>query len=429
MSKLKLRNDLIVSILLVILVFSISSSISLTKADAGGTGKYVTLSFVGADPQDPQDPDFYVTATKDASGQSWIYPDPEGEMTQKLGAGTITLVATCPDGYSVTWRLGKAVDINDPTFDEVIENEDSIVFKSTKYAYIEVTFTKLYTLDIEYSDTTNPDWGSWEIVRDELYDPDADAYQEGAEVTILFTPNSEIGCHLSLVLDNGRYANLIQTDLTTKYSITFHEDHNVIVAFDEYGETTVPLGSGVTVFLGNEIGIGSLYFTGTSDGTATGGPLPIEEGDGTSIIFWRIDAGDFAFNIPGEDYVIVSIPVDEVPSYVDFHLYTADDRNALWSDIDGDGSVTHDDMVEVAIAINDNGREYSSKYDVNADGTLNQTDIETVKDYIGTTLTEVVPAPEGWDFDSEILYAQWMYDAENELLLILTPHFSIFRGR
>ncbi len=418
--KLHLTKSISAAMIMIILTLSIISTGNfLVNADEGGIGKYVTLSFEGADPEDP---DFYVTATKEPSGQSWMYPDPiTKEMTQKLGAGSIVLVAHHPEGYSVTWTLGE----DGPE----IADQDSIVFRSEKYASIEVKFELLqqgYTLTII---NLQPDWGYWILDDNEPYYQDyyQDYYQEGEEVTINFYAYNDDEYHLSSVLDNNEFADLIETGLAIMYTITFHEDHDVIVAFDPVGVATVPAGSAVTVFLRNSFGVGSLFFTGTYEGgTAIGGALPIVVGDGTSAIFWEVSAGNWAFE--DGNYVIIAIPLDGVDP--PDHIYTADERDALWSDVDGDGEITHDDMVEVAIAISSNGREYDPKYDTNGDGHLNQKDVHTVMDYIGTSLTEIMEVEYNpFGFASPPPPAQWMYDATNDLILIQTDHFSIFRGR
>jgi hypothetical protein len=414
--KLHLTKSISAAMIMIILTLSIISTGNfLVSADPGGIGKYVTLSFEGADPKDPA---FYVTATKDSSEQFWIYPDPiTEEMTQKLGAGSIVLIATHPPGYSVSWKLGEAPDA------PVIADKDSIVFKSEKYAEIIVIFQQAgYALEITYSLNTDPDWGTWSVY------PDKSSYKEGDVITITFSASD--GYHLSSVLDNNEFANLTETQLAITYTITFHEDHNVIVAFDSVGVATVPAGSAVTVFLRNSFGVGSLFFTGTSDdGTAEGGALRIDPGDGTSVVFWEVSADAWLF--AGSNYVILAIPLgdNDLPDYI----YTADEKAALLSDVDGDGEVTHDDMVEVAIAISSLGRTYDPKYDTNDDGHLNQKDVRTVQDYIGTSLDPiewVAYDPNGfYGFTSQPPPAQWTYDAISDLILIQTDHFSIFRGR
>jgi hypothetical protein len=83
-------------------------------------------------------------------------------------------------------------------------------------------------------------------------------------------------------------------------------------------------------------------------------------------------------------------------------------------------------MVEVAVAISTNGRTYIAKYDINRDGKLNQQDIETVKKYLGTSLT-IIPYVAYSEFPSTDYTAQWTYFGN--LIFIQTDHFSIFRGR
>lgn len=274
-------------------------------------------------------------------------------------------------------------------------------------ATVTAAFTQVYYL------TLDVDGGSVDVAGEKPY------YYEDDEVTLTFSADS--GNHLSSVKDNGVFADLGLTEFTTSYTITFNENHYLVVGFDADGEAYVESGSDVTVFLSSS---GSLTFTDSGiGGLASGGALYIP--DGTSILLWEINAGDWAFI--GDNYALIALVSEDKP----ISIYTADTADQLYSDVNGDGFVTHDDMVEVARAISTSGRGYIEEYDVNRDGKLNQKDTKTVKTYLDTDLTEIpfVPFVEGEDgpFGSLLPMPAWTYN--DGIIFIQTDHFSIFRCR
>ncbi len=394
MKRAQFKKTMVATIVLLVLTLSIlSGNVFLANADAGGTGKFLTVKFAGT-PSDATG--FNVTATKIFSGQVWTYST-SGD-SWKLGAGDVSLQAFCPPDYHfVSWTLE-----GDETTTDYI---NPTIFKTEKYAVVTATFAsngyRLYLNVVGHGSVT---------VSDEQ-----DYYVAGESVTLTFTPDNYELYHLSSVIDNGAYADLVQTDFTYSYDITFYEDHYVTVRFDETGTATVPAGNGVTVFLSYN---GSLTFTNSgTGGFASGGSIPSP--NGTSVFLWEIDTTvEF-----GSDYVLITLKNEGDPPSL---VYTADSADQLYSDVNGDGVVSQDDMVEVAVAISTNGRNYIAEYDVNRDGKLSQQDIATVKKYLGTSLT-LIPYVAYSEFPSSNYAAQWTYF--DNLIFIQTDHFSIFRGR
>ena len=308
--------------------------------------------------------------------------------------------ATANTGYEFTsWSASESIDIDDslsPSTTATINSPGTVT----------AVFTRVYSLNLVQ-------YGIGSVTSDK-----AGPYFWGEEVTLTFSPINDN--HLSSVKDNGVFADLVVTTFTTSYTITFMEDHDLVVRFDPDGFATVDPGLDVTVFLSSS---GSLTFTDSGvGGTASGEVLSFPMG--TSVLFWEINAGDWAFY--DDNYALIALVSDRPIS-----IYTADSPDQLYSDVNGDGVVNQDDKVEVARAISTSGRDYIEKYDINRDGKLNQKDINTVKTYLDTDLTEIpfVPFVEGEDgpFGLSSPMPAWTYN--DNIVFIQTDHFSIFRGR
>jgi hypothetical protein len=143
LSKVKLRNDLIVTTLLLILIFSISSNISSVQAEAGGTGKYLEVKFTtpnNAFDEALNSSDCKVLATKYGSEETFTYEaDVPDSWSQKVGAGTVLLDAIADT--SGGWFFKCFVIRGE-------EKPDLTDYKTEKYDVVEALFDRLsYTVD------------------------------------------------------------------------------------------------------------------------------------------------------------------------------------------------------------------------------------------------------------------------------------------
>lgn len=188
------------------------------------------------------------------------------------------------------------------------------------------------------------------------------------------------------------------------YHIEFkvNEYHTITVYFDPEGTATVPAGTNVPVNLGDSV---ILYFSSTlGGGTATQNEL---DTIGTSTLLWEVST-EVSFD---KVEITLPYPYSEWPA----HLYRANSADELYSDVDKDGDVDGDDVSDIANAIKDINPQhpYNENYDVNRDGLLDQEDVNTANNYIGTELDELVPYVDFW--------------LEDGALIILTEHLSVFR--
>ena len=87
---MKRKVSLFGLILLLICMLPIGLNIPLVQADAGGTGKFLTIEIVG---------EGHVKATKVQSGETWDFYWADPPMTEKVGAGTVTLEAFASAGW------------------------------------------------------------------------------------------------------------------------------------------------------------------------------------------------------------------------------------------------------------------------------------------------------------------------------------------
>ena len=143
MNKRHSLQKLFVVTLLLIISFSIASSeIYVVQADAGGTGKFMEISFTTIDPDDEADflnSNCSVIATKVSSDQTFTYIASDTETySQKVGAGTVLLDAI-PDTSS-GWDFSHFV-IRGEVYPDLTD------YKTEKYDVIEAVFNRLsYTV-------------------------------------------------------------------------------------------------------------------------------------------------------------------------------------------------------------------------------------------------------------------------------------------
>ena len=375
------RKSIGSTILLAILLFSFTAYITpFAQADSGGTGKFLTIIFDG---------EGKVTATKVQSGEirTFTIDDP----AQKLGAGTVELLAIPNEGWEFSHWSGKVSDT-----DEIVTN-----YKTVKYGEVTVVFVKkTFTITA----TVAPEAPNGIIWADGVSTPIT--YQldvivdSGASQTFSFEPDPDN--HVTAFqVDNP----FVPYDLDYTF-LNVQSDHTITVFFSLDGEAYIPDGITVPVNLGNDVSLSFISTQGAS--TATQEELFFSTAllNDTSLILWDVKTG---VNFDG--IVEIALPYTGLkPTQV----FTSDSLDALYSDVNADGVVNADDVSDVAKGIkttSQSGAEYNAQWDVNRDGELTEDDIHMVNDNKGTIL-------ESLNF--------WV---EGDTLYIETDHFSIFRGR
>ena len=482
MNRIQLRQRLLVGTLLLIIAFSIASSqISSAHADKGGTGKYLKVSFELPDGAPEQD--FNVTATKIKSGHFWVYMPPEQEW--KLGAGNVSLQASCPEGYIFkSWELWGDSK-------EIIEGTNPILIKAEKYAEVRVTFVReAVTLTVNFAGSGNgivndgvedhsdsyskqyyygamvsltaiesidSSFNGWSgdlnsneytetitLSEDMLVtatfnlktftltihtigeglvtaSPEQENFNWGEEVILTFTPAD--GYHLSSVNDNGFYVDLVGTDYTKTILITFYDDHDVTATFDPNGIAVVPEGDDITVFLSSAA---SLTFATVGDsGIALGTDLTGLISD--QWLIWSIRTTVF---IPQDGGVLIILQYNETilnSLGIDENSITGIERADFVGDVNGDGVVNGQDVSIVANANPSapSDPNWNPFLDLTGDGLIDDEDVNLVNDHIGDNLDDASwYLLDGIGEDGQI-----RVDTDLNLVFGFTDHFSIFRGR
>ena len=368
---MKRKASIFALTLLLVCMLPIALNISLVQADAGGTGKFLTMEIVG---------EGYVTATKVKSGETWDFYWADPPMTEKVGAGTILLEAFASDGWEFSHWGGDLVGIS----------ENPTAYKTVKYGYVVAVFVrKTFTITAS-------------AVGNGVIDPVGEVPVEyGASQTFEFV--SDAGNHVSAIVVDGIYLNSFTLSYTF-YDVT--ADHTIEVYFSADGTATVPAGNAVTVFLASGVG---LTLNSTDGGTATGE----EETDypvGVAAVIWDITV-DF---IPAGE-VNVTLHYDDTDLLIpegELRLIRGDSLQAIRSDVNNDLVVDGTDVSIVANAVKQ-GYWYDPFLDINNDGFVDEADVHIVNENKGTILEDIT---DGIDTDLNIIWGT-------------TDQFSIFGVR
>jgi hypothetical protein len=349
-------------------------SISLVQADAGGTGKFLTVEIVG---------EGYVTATKVQSGETWNFYQ---NGTEKVGAGTVLLQANASEGWEFSQWGGELAGIS----------ENPTEYKTAKYGYVLATFVKkIYTITAYAigNGTINP-LGGMPAKYVEV------PVEYGASQTFEFTPDT--GNHTSAILVDTAYLGSFAQSYTFEYVTA---DHTIKVYFSAAGTATVPAGNDVTAFLDSGAG---LTFSNTDGGTATGENVYYPVGGATA---WDINV---TFTFTGE--VNVTLVYNDtglsLQDEQNLRLIRGDSAEAIRSDVNHDLVVDGTDVSIVANAVKQ-GEWYNPLLDINNDGFVDETDIHIVNANKGAILEDIT---DGINTDLNIIWGT-------------TGHFSIFGVR
>jgi hypothetical protein len=366
---MKRRASIFALILLLLFMPSIILNISIVRADAGGTGKFLTIEIVG---------EGSVTATKVASGETWGFYWADPPMTEKVGAGTVELEVFASNGWEFSCWGG---ELNGTS-------ENPTDYKTVKYGYVVAVFVKK-TYTITASAAGNGD-----------IEPDGEvAVEHGANQTFDFIP--DLGNHVSAIVVDGHYMSSFAQSYTF-FNVT--ADHTIEVSFSSDGTATVPAGNDVTVFLASGAG---LTFGDTGGGVATG-ELEIDYPVGTYAVVWDINV-TFAFT--GE--VLVILLYDDTglneTEESNLRLIRGESIEGISSDVNKDLVVDGTDVSIVANAVKQ-GYWYDPQLDINNDGFVNEEDVHIVNENKGTILEDIT---DGIDTDLNIIWGT-------------TDQFSIF---
>ena len=123
MTLMKRKNSIFALTLLLVCILPIALNNPLVQADAGGTGKFLTITIIG---------EGSVTATKVKSGEVFIFDQPV--QTYKVGAGTVELEAFASEG----WKLSNWDGDLPPT----IPPPNPTNYKTRKYGAVTAVFVK-----------------------------------------------------------------------------------------------------------------------------------------------------------------------------------------------------------------------------------------------------------------------------------------------
>lgn len=395
-----------------ILAINLTSNTFLVSGGAGGTGKFLGIIFE-SDLDNTvalRESDCSVSATKVRSEQVFLFNATDNsDVTKdepislnKVGAGTVLLEAEDVDGWVFVKFNGDDVT--------QIDGTTSALYKPVKYGTVEAIFEKeSYTITVTVESSDPIDYVETEIgIKSKIYNYDLDYEITGviAGSTPVFNFVPDTGNHISLFKVNAEFKTSDDDSYTFK-EIT--DDQWITVYFSKDGEAYIPkLASGLPISLGDDV---TLNF----DTILEGGTVTQEEIDldgvlkGSSLLLWNIGGVDnLAFT-----GTTIALPVDVTQEITITRVFTSNNLEALYSDVNLDGEVTNADVNAVAIALATNGREYDKMYDVNMDKVLNSTDIQLVHDYVGTTLEEL-------DFTISL---------DGTIIYITTGHFSFFRCR
>ncbi len=348
MVKLLRKRVIIFALLLLSLCMSpMILNIPLVHADAGGTGKFLTIEIVG---------EGYVTATKVASGETWDFYWADPPMTEKVGAGTVELKAFASNGWEFSCWEGELIGTSENPTD----------YKTAKYGYVVAVFVH-ETFTITAS-----------AVGNGTIDPPGEVPVEyGASQTFQFTPDASN--HVSAIVVDGIYL----TSLAQSYTFSnVTADHTIEVYFSADGTAIVPAGTGVTVFLASGV---RLTLGQTCGGIATG-EEETQYRVGAAAIIWEIN---ITFTFTGE--VNVTLHYNDTGLLIDeqsLRLIRGPSTEAILCDVNRDLVVDGEDVSMVANAVKQ-GDWYNPLLDPNDDGFVDEADIHLVNANKGAELEDI----------------------------------------
>lgn len=332
------------------------------QADAGGTGKFLTIEIMG---------EGYVKAVKVESGETWNFSWADPPMSEKVGAGTILLTAFASEGWGFSHWEGDLAGSENPT-----------VYKTQKYGYVLAVFVKK-TVTITASAT-----------GDGIIDPEGEVPVEyGADQTFRFTPAE--GNHVSAILVDGNRSLTSYALNYTFYNVT--TDHAIDVFFSADGTATVLAGKYVTAFLAEGA---SLTLDDTEGGVATGW-LVIDYPAGTFAVIWDINV---TFLFTGE--VLVALQYDDTglseTEESNLRLIQGESTVSILCDVNTDLVVDGTDVSIVANAVKQS-EWYDPQCDPNNDGFVDEADVHLVNENKGAILIDITY----WvDTDLNIIYGR-----------------------
>jgi hypothetical protein len=123
MKKLFNKSKLKTVLLMILTLNLFTTTILLVNADAGGTGKYLTIAFEG---------EGYVEAKKVESGETWTFYPNYPAQTDKVGAGTVELRAFASSGWVFSHWEGDITGLENPTY-----------YKTRKYGNVIAVFDRV----------------------------------------------------------------------------------------------------------------------------------------------------------------------------------------------------------------------------------------------------------------------------------------------
>ncbi len=471
MRKVNLRNDLIVSILLVILVFSIGSSISLVKADAGGTGKYLTIVFEAIDSADNvalRDSTCRVIATKETSQQQFIFdaidkdyspllPDDPVSL-EKVAAGTVILTAHPSEG----WAFDNFYYY--PGLSELDGNGSS--YKTEKYGTIVAKFEKIETVNITVR-----------ILAEFVADPETYTlgfgsisydYGDGFETIVTNPPESGVPISKTIsvpvsstptfkfIAAEGYDLSCAIVSQTQEGGITYYADFTETVHGEVYeytlpaeivttnleldaifygdGEAFIPGGTGVTIFLRDQGQNAALSFLGTVGTGVSYGTYIAASFDPTDVVTWKITVAAEL----GDDLVLEALkyPDDLAPEEALALRIWRTDSDVVAYDLNSDGRIDGQDVKLVSNRLVEPIPQFDPTYDFVPDGEINSADVNFISNLAGSKIvweditSPYLPPPDGKGLPlgtpEGIVYP---VDTVNHIVYGFTDHFSIFRGR
>lgn len=397
--KLKIKNLAIFLTTILALSF-FSSSIFIVQAEDPTIGKFLTINFVG---DGVENSDCNVTATKLSSEQIFEFcANPENGVNEhRMAAGTVLLTPIPAEGWVF---IG---------FGDLLLNQDKTAYyKTEKYGEVTAEFTRIETYTIT---ATAGDGGS-------ISPAGITTVDYGTDLTIMFNPDA--GYHVSAVIVNNKYVDLIATKYTTQYTFEdIDSSQSIHVVFSLDGLATIEAGDNVIAFLSEGA---SLNFPTVGDGFAYGEQLfALQEGD---IVVWIIEVNaDLILN--GETVEIalkydpLLLPEGAEPQYWLLYTCVNDTYEALVRrDFNNDGIVSGEDVKIISNIVKHEKFRPDNiyPYDLNGDGVIDEDDIHEVNSYNNMAYYF---SEDDWEpLTTEV-------DEINGIIYGWTPHFSIFRCR
>jgi hypothetical protein len=324
----------------------VAINIPLAQADAGGTGKFLTVEIIG---------EGYVKAVKVKPDETWEFYWADPPMSEKVGAGTVLLSAFASEGWEFSHWGGNLTGSENPTD-----------YKTQKYGYVIAVFVKkTYTIFAS-------------AVGNGTISPDGEVLVEhGANQTFEFSPF--VGNHISAIVVDDVYLSSYAQNYTFCNVVA---DHTIDVYFSADGTAAVPAGPEVTVFLASGAG---LTFDYTDGGVATGEEETYYPVGALEAVFWDISV---TFTFTGE--VLVTLEYDDTGlSEIDelnLRLVKAESLEALRSDVNNDLVV---DSTDTSIVAEGKNQPYDPRLDLNNDGYITNADIDIVNENKGTILVDI----------------------------------------